>query len=80
MVSGNKKANPRQLVHQLKQQPKQQHSDNPVQVTSDDKQTKLIKKVNAFEGHIIFLEGKLAVSETVSQLLEKKSRLLGSIL
>ena len=34
----------------------------------------LIKKINTLEGHIIFLEGKLAVTETVSKHLEKKSR------
>ena len=34
---------------------------------------KLIKKVNTLEGHIIFLEGKLAVTETVSKLLENKA-------
>ena len=33
---------------------------------------KLIKKVNTLEGHIIFLRGKLAVTETVSKHLEKK--------
>ena len=32
---------------------------------------KLIKKLNMLEGYIIFLESKLAVSETVSKLLEK---------
>ena len=35
---------------------------------------KLTKKVNTLEGHIIFLKGKLAVSETVSKLLGKKTR------
>ena len=34
---------------------------------------KLAEKVNMLEGNIIILEGKLAVSETVSKLLEKKA-------
>ena len=34
---------------------------------------KLTKKVNMLEGHIIILEGKLAVSEPVTKLLEKKA-------
>ena len=33
---------------------------------------KLVKKVNTLEGHIMFLEGKLAVTDTVSKPLEKK--------
>ena len=33
----------------------------------------LIKKINTLEGHIIFLEGKLAVTETVSKHLGKKA-------
>ena len=34
---------------------------------------KLTKKVDTLEGHIIILEGKLAVSETVSKLLGKRA-------
>ena len=34
---------------------------------------KLVKKVNTLEEHIVFLEGKLAVTETVNNLLEKKA-------
>ena len=34
---------------------------------------KLVKKVNTHEEHIISLEGKLAVTETVNNLLEKKA-------
>ena len=34
---------------------------------------KLTKKVNMLEGHIIILEGKLAVSEPVTKLLGKKA-------
>ena len=33
-----------------------------------------MKKVNSLEGRIIFLESKLAVTETVSKLLEKKQK------
>ena len=36
---------------------------------------KLVKKVNTLEEHIVFLEGKLAVTETVNNLLEKKDDL-----
>ena len=41
---------------------------------------KLTKKVNTLERDIIILEGKLAVSQTVSKLLEKESRWLRGIL
>ena len=34
---------------------------------------KLVKKVNTHEEHILSLEGKLAVTETVNNLLEKKA-------
>ena len=34
---------------------------------------KLVKKVNTLEEHMIFLEDKLAVTEAVNNLLEKKS-------
>ena len=36
---------------------------------------KLVKKVNTLEEHIVFLEAKLAVTETVNNLLEKKDDL-----
>ena len=86
MVSGNKKSKsnvigtPFKTAAQTTAQRQSRPGDERWQ-TNVEEQIKnqnelienLIKKVNAFEEHIIFLEGKLAVSETVSQLLEKKA-------